>query len=97
MVLLHLHLSALSSRRSNGGRDGRLGGIFGVSGRVRGVAVGVRLALQGEDAAQPADGGGGEVQGQEEAALPGEDARGDAHLRRVFVGELRPCRVYLEA
>lgn len=48
--------------RSDGGRHGSLGGILGVSGRVRCVAVGVRLALQGKDAPQPAEERGTEIQ-----------------------------------
>lgn len=72
--------AANSPRCSHGGRDGGLGGVSGVLGRVRSVAVGVRLALQGEDAAQPADEGGREVEGQEEAAFPGEKRRTYARL-----------------
>lgn len=57
---------------SDGGRHGRLGGVPGLPGGVRGVVVGVRLALQGEDAAQPADEGGGADQEEEAAALAGK-------------------------
>lgn len=56
---------------SNGRRDGRVGGVFGVPAGLRRVAVGVRLALQGEDAAQPADDGGGTHQ-KEATALSGQ-------------------------
>ena len=50
---------------------------------LRGVAVGVRLALQGEDAAQPAD-DGGRTQQKEAAALSGQTTARSRGLK-IFV------------